>query len=353
MSPVDWYYARENKQMGPVSPQELKRLATAGELRPEDLVWKEGMTEWSPAGNVKGLFDGEAKAADSGLKIGEPAAAAAAAPVAPAAEPQSPRRHPLDALLESFRPRLGEHFIETAERLARACGSYGLLAAMVVAAVFAVLMTAKTGQFDHLLRGAGGILVLAVLQYIAGRSCTAIDQVRTITDGRLSSTFLPDCFALVSVAAGVSVLLVAVANVLVTPAFVMWLPFGVAGLLLGVYLAALALNPATLGVSIAPAPRASEETIGVLTFLLKALLRSAPVAFGAGVICGALLLAFACGQTLKDVKGLEMATNTAAVAHHYLRWFGAVPLAAYLGFLLGSLILDLWRSVLSLTDRRQ
>ena len=30
MSPVEWYYARDNKQMGPVSSLELKRLAAVG-----------------------------------------------------------------------------------------------------------------------------------------------------------------------------------------------------------------------------------------------------------------------------------------------------------------------------------
>ena len=96
MTPVEWYYARGNKQMGPVSAPELKRLATAGELRPEDLVWREGMTEWSVARNVRGLFEEEgkpaaavagqaaAKAGESALKTAEPApqppeAAAAAA----------------------------------------------------------------------------------------------------------------------------------------------------------------------------------------------------------------------------------------------------------------------------------
>ena len=34
MSQVEWYYARENKQTGPVSAVELKRLANAGELGP-------------------------------------------------------------------------------------------------------------------------------------------------------------------------------------------------------------------------------------------------------------------------------------------------------------------------------
>jgi hypothetical protein len=356
MSPVDWYYARENKQTGPVSALELKRLAVAGELRPADLVWREGMTEWSPASNVRGLFDGEAKPADSGLKIAEPAAAAAQPSAAEAVAPaqaKAPRRHPLDGLLEWLRPRLGEHFIEATAKTARACGSYGLLAAMLMAAVFAAIMTVKTGHFGYLLEAAGGILVLAVLQYVAGRSCDAIDQVHAVTSGTLSSTVVPECFALLSTAAGVSALLIAVAHVVATPAFVMWLPFGIAAFLVGVYLAALALNPAALGVSVVPVSRASEETLGVLTFLLKALLRSVSVVFGSGVICGALLLAFACGQVFKGEKGLELATDTAAVAQRSLWWFGALPLAAYVVFLLGCLLLDLWRSVLSLTGRRE
>ena len=35
MSAVEWYYARDNKQMGPVPAIELKRLATAGEIGPD------------------------------------------------------------------------------------------------------------------------------------------------------------------------------------------------------------------------------------------------------------------------------------------------------------------------------
>ena len=49
MTPIEWYYARGNKQMGPVTAVELKRLAAAGELHPDDLVWREGLTEWAPA----------------------------------------------------------------------------------------------------------------------------------------------------------------------------------------------------------------------------------------------------------------------------------------------------------------
>lgn len=52
----EWYYALNGKQEGPVSGTELKRLAGSGELRATDLVWTEGMKEWSAASSVKGLF---------------------------------------------------------------------------------------------------------------------------------------------------------------------------------------------------------------------------------------------------------------------------------------------------------
>ena len=61
MTPIEWYYARGNKQMGPVTAVELKRLAGVGELHPDDLVWREGLTEWAPARSVRGLFEDETK----------------------------------------------------------------------------------------------------------------------------------------------------------------------------------------------------------------------------------------------------------------------------------------------------
>jgi len=55
---ADWYYAKDGQQFGPVSAAQLKQLATAGKLQPEDLVFQEGGKEWVPASSVKGLFAG-------------------------------------------------------------------------------------------------------------------------------------------------------------------------------------------------------------------------------------------------------------------------------------------------------
>ena len=53
---VEWHYMQNNQQFGPISGQKLKLLAQSGELQPNDLVWKEGMEQWAPAGNIQGLF---------------------------------------------------------------------------------------------------------------------------------------------------------------------------------------------------------------------------------------------------------------------------------------------------------
>jgi hypothetical protein len=54
-----WHYTSEGKRMEPVTGGELRQLATAGFLRPDDLVWKQGMTEWAPASSVSGLFSAD------------------------------------------------------------------------------------------------------------------------------------------------------------------------------------------------------------------------------------------------------------------------------------------------------
>jgi hypothetical protein len=56
MAEVLWYYAKNDQQLGPVSPAELKQLAATRALLPEDLIWREGMESWAPATKVKGLF---------------------------------------------------------------------------------------------------------------------------------------------------------------------------------------------------------------------------------------------------------------------------------------------------------
>lgn len=49
MSDRIWYYANDNQKQGPVDEARLMELARAGTVRPETLVWTDGMENWEAA----------------------------------------------------------------------------------------------------------------------------------------------------------------------------------------------------------------------------------------------------------------------------------------------------------------
>ncbi len=59
MAEVQWYYAKNDQPMGPVSATELQQLVDSGELKPDDLLWREGMEAWTTAINLHGLFNAD------------------------------------------------------------------------------------------------------------------------------------------------------------------------------------------------------------------------------------------------------------------------------------------------------
>lgn len=58
-----WFYAKGADRFGPFSYAHLTVLAKEGGLDPRlDLVWRTGMADWLPAGEVEGLFERRAPA---------------------------------------------------------------------------------------------------------------------------------------------------------------------------------------------------------------------------------------------------------------------------------------------------
>jgi uncharacterized RDD family membrane protein YckC len=45
---MNWYYALNGQQQGPVSADDLSSLLSSGTITPETLIWKEGMSDWLP-----------------------------------------------------------------------------------------------------------------------------------------------------------------------------------------------------------------------------------------------------------------------------------------------------------------
>ncbi|CAN5828712.1 hypothetical protein BH11VER1_BH11VER1_04240 [soil metagenome] len=45
---MNWFYSDNGAQQGPISDMEVTNLSRSGVLKPETLVWHEGMTDWQP-----------------------------------------------------------------------------------------------------------------------------------------------------------------------------------------------------------------------------------------------------------------------------------------------------------------
>ena len=57
-----WHYVQAGKANGPVPEEQLRALLASGGLRPEDLVWHEGMASWTAAKDLPELMPKPAEA---------------------------------------------------------------------------------------------------------------------------------------------------------------------------------------------------------------------------------------------------------------------------------------------------
>jgi uncharacterized RDD family membrane protein YckC len=51
---MNWHYVEEGQQVGPVTDEQLAQLAQQGGVRDNTLVWRDGLANWVPYGEVKG-----------------------------------------------------------------------------------------------------------------------------------------------------------------------------------------------------------------------------------------------------------------------------------------------------------
>ncbi|MDE2379468.1 DUF4339 domain-containing protein [Bradyrhizobium sp.] len=62
---ASWFYASEGKQQGPFPEVQFRDLIVQGVVRPDTLVWTEGMAGWQRAAEIPGLLGGGAPPAVS------------------------------------------------------------------------------------------------------------------------------------------------------------------------------------------------------------------------------------------------------------------------------------------------
>jgi hypothetical protein len=223
---------------------------------------------------------------------------------------------------------------------------------MIATLVFSILAAMKAEPLDNILVGVMLFLVLAVLHYTASKYSVALERLNRSVSGSLGSMMVPRCFAAMHLVIGLVVLF---GSVPLAVHFEMYsvILLGIAGFLVCGYTAFAALNPSTLGISIVSDDGpASHEAISVFTFVLKAKMRSVSAALGAGVFAGLLMLCCVCFHVATgDAEQIVAIQATARLAFGTLLISACLPMTVYCLFLFYFLVLDLWRSVLSLPGK--
>ena len=88
--PPQWYWMQDGQEHGPIDTAGLKELARSSQLKPTDLIWQEGLPDWVPVAEAKGLFPDQTLAMsgqpvqNTGLPLPPVPAAPVAAPISPA-----------------------------------------------------------------------------------------------------------------------------------------------------------------------------------------------------------------------------------------------------------------------------
>lgn len=414
MAAIEWYYARGGEQFGPYSAADIKRLADAGKILPDDLVWRDGMDEWIAARKVKGIFGdagGGAKpsakrgsdfsvapappapsprdddtAEDAAVAAPEPEPADEAHPILfqpipeKSAEPRFPEPkpaesksriepakpgflsplpprppaetsgHPIDGLLDFVRGQFPAPLIRSTAQLFAAVGHVAIYLVLVLSLVFALALAARTGRIEAVLLGLLGSLVLVMLQYAAGRFLAATERLMCRPEVSLASTALPNAMAVFPLVLGVALLLGHTAWAIHIRYY--WLASaGVVSFIILEYLAFVTLSPATVGVRIGPAAGPAEEALGVLALLVRGWAQVAPVAYGAGVVWCGLRIAYGLFVLLSGD-----ASVASLIAMYEAAWtiaFALLPAGAYFALLALGVTLGMIRGVLALADRAE
>lgn len=222
------------------------------------------------------------------------------------------------------------------------CGHTALLVAQVLTIVFGFVAAVRLHNWVLFAYGIGGALALLILQFTAGKFLNAGDALIKSSPSRLSCGAFPDCLALLAEVGGLLFLLSTLMNARLSGQWsLVWV--GIGGLALFDAVAFIALHPSLTNTSMAENVGAGEEAIGLLSFLVKIVVRIVPIAFGVGTAIGTVGLLF----------GTISVARTGLIAAGKASWglvafCACLPFASYVFFAFYHLALDILRAILEL-----
>ena len=257
----------------------------------------------------------------------------------------------VDKVLESCKEKMNLEIFERNSSKIESLGYCGLYLSAILGFVYASLSATMYGP-KMFMAGFGWILLVIIAQYTANKLLKASDDLIKSTPSKLSSTAFLDCLAAIFLILGILSISFFIYLALKAPD-IDYLFIGVGCLMVFKYFAIISMNPQMLNIEINKNTNAGEEAIGLLSFLMKGLLKLVPVVFGTGVIIGNLDLVVAFIKFMSD-DGPWSEINahfTALVGSGTIISSALLPLIAFLVFLIYYISVDILRSILILPKK--
>jgi len=340
---MKYYYANaQNQPTGPVSIDELRSLLAAGSVSPSTNVIPEGGQQWAPLSSLPEF--------------------AQAAPAAPA-KPAGPILADIVGIaLEKARGLLTEALLRRILSGAMGAGQLLVLVGAVLGFLSCLIQAFKPNQLAVLFIGLGGVILIALLQYVSKKFFQGCTQLIENTPSTMGSAAVLDCIALMCLALAIFLLLGGTVYSFMMSGQQLVMLLTVIGAALGLTLFAMvALNAKVVNVSIAPAS-AGEEAMGILAFLIKVPLVLVPLSFFSMSLIGSLtcLMSLFPNQENYDSPSYAMQHLVPMIQTGFgpgvagiliLAFSSLLPFIVYCVFLMEYLGVDVIRSIVCLPGK--
>ena len=340
-----WTIKRGQKEHGPVSSAQLRKMAIDGKLKPTDLVRCGDTDEWREASSVAGLFSVNLEAKPESASV-DPFT------TTDMDEEDQEFEHFLDLLLPVARQLMPEGIFRTINAGIVTIGRFAQWGALFAFLAYNIALGVKVDSIRVILLGLMTSLGLLILQYWSQRTASAIEVSISSTPVRIASTAIVDGCAVTCLIAGICLPVgILVFGLQQNEEIVPLLISAVLALIALTYLASLALHPALLNVRIDKAASAGEEAVGIVSLVLRSIFRLVPIIYSLGMVIMSLAFVVATIYLFKGGSDSAKGVFIGMSQQQLLFVIAAIPVYGYLLFLFYSLFIDIFRAVLVLPSK--
>jgi hypothetical protein len=256
-----------------------------------------------------------------------------------------------EAVLGRISAIMDENRFHALAGLATRLGNWAVLVGSILALFLGLVLAIKAEGFQPLLSAIGFVLMLSVLHYSAVKFLDSGKQLIEASPTQISTDAFPRSVALISFVSAVVVLVGSIVSAIQIDSMKVFLQ-AVPGFFVLLFLVWLAINPGLTATKVAPTDSAGDEAIAIVSFFMKALLRMVPILFGVLTIWGCVILIVGIVQSFGSGFAAMKGVQTGLFGGTLLLWGTGLPFAAFLGFVVYYLIIDVIRSILRIPGNK-